>query len=174
MNTGAVQDGKRTMIRAAGAAVTVAYAAAIVWTYASQPQTSAEAIGGLASTLGAYRIDEQSFREAVELFRQDRFAEARASFERADPAHRDAGTQFYIAYSFYRQGWHRFYSDDALYKQGLEAANRAVALAAGQPLVVDDPQLMMHTAEELRAELERGLQTDASDFNPLRVFTPRK
>jgi hypothetical protein len=162
------------MIRAVGMAVSAVYAAAIVWAYASQPQTSAEAIGGLASTLGAYRIDEQSFREAVELFRQDRFAEARASFERADPAHRDARTQFYIAYSFYRQGWRRFYGDDALYKQGLAAADRAIELSPGQSLVVDDPQLTMHTADELRTELERGLRTDASDFNPLRVFTPRK
>ena len=162
------------MIRAVGAAVTAVYAAAIVWVYASQPQTRAEAIGGLASTIGAYRVDDQSFREAVELFRQDRFAEARASFERADPAHRDARTQFYIGYSFYREGWRRFYSDDALYKQGLEAVNRAIALAPGQQLVVDDPQLVIHTGEELRGELERGLRTDASDFNPLRVFTPRK
>jgi hypothetical protein len=162
------------MIRAAGVAITAVYAAAIVWAYASQPQTSAEAIGGLASTLGAYRIDEQVFRESVELFRQDRFAEARAAFERADPAHRDAGTQFYIAYSFYREGWRRFYSDDALYRQGLEAVNRAIALAPGGQVVVDDPQLMMHTAEELRVELERGLRTDASDFNPMRVLSPRK
>jgi tetratricopeptide (TPR) repeat protein len=162
------------MIRAVGVAITAVYAAAIVWAYASQPQTSAEAIGGLASTLGAYRVDEQSFGEAVELFRQDRFAEARASFERADPAHRDARSQFYVGYSFYREGWRRFYSDDALYKQGLEAVNRAIALAPGQQLAVDDPQLMMHTAEELRGELERGLRTDASDFNPMRAFAPRK
>jgi hypothetical protein len=162
------------MIRALGVAVSAVYAAAIVWAYASQPQTRAEAIGGLASTLGAYRVDDQSFHEAVELFRQDRFSEARASFERADPAHRDARTQYYIAYSFYREGWRRFYSDDALYKQGLEAVNRAIALAPGQQLVVDDPQLVIHTGEELRGELERGLRTDASDFNPLRVFTPRK
>src|SRR5690349_12662049 len=99
------------MIRAVGVAITAVYAAAIVWTYASQPQTRAEAIGRLASTLGAYHVDEQLFREAVELFRQDRFAEARASFERADPAHRDGPTQFYIAYAFYREGWRRFYSD---------------------------------------------------------------
>ena len=162
------------MIRAVGAAVTTVYAAVIVWAYASQPQTGAEAIGGLASTIGAYRIDEASFRQAVELFRQDQFAAARASFERADPAHRDATTQFYIAYSFYREGWRRFYSDDALYRQGLEAVTRAIALTPGRPLVVDDPQLTMHTAEELRVELERGLRTDASDFNPMRVFSPRK
>jgi hypothetical protein len=162
------------MIRAAGLALTAIYAAAIVWVYASQPQNSAEAIGGLASTLGAYRIDEQAFQEGIGLFRQDRFIEARAAFGRADPAHRDARTQFYVAYSFYREGWHRLYNDDALFKQGLEAVNHAIELAPGQRLVVDDAGLVMHTGEELRTELESGLRTDASDFNPLRAFTPRK
>jgi hypothetical protein len=162
------------MVRAGGLAIAVVYAAVIVWAYASQPQTSAEAIGGLAFSVGAYRIDEQAFQEAVQLFRQDRFAEARSGFERADPAHRDARTQFYIAYSFYREGWHRLYNDDALFKQGLAAVNRAIDLAPGHHLVVDDAELTMHSGEELRVELERGLRTDASDFNPARVFSPRK
>jgi hypothetical protein len=40
--------------------------------------------------------------------------------------------------------------------------------------VVDDPDLQMRSADELRAELEAGLERDASDFNPLRVLRPRK
>ena len=32
----------------------------------------------------------------------------------------------------------------------------------------------MHTPELLRAELDAGLRTDASDFNPLRAFRKRK
>src|SRR5919107_5361703 len=126
------------MVRAAGLLISAAYAAAIVWAYSSQPQTSAEAIGGLAFSVGAYRIDDRAFQEAVQLFGQDRFVAARGAFERADPAHRDARTQFYIAYSFYREGWHRLYNDDALFKQGLEAVNRAIELAPGRRLVVDD------------------------------------
>ena len=162
------------MIRAVGLVVSVVYAAVIVWAYTSQPQTGAEAIGGLAFTVGAYRIDEQAFQDAIGLFRQDQFAASRAAFDRADPARRDARTQFYIAYSFYREGWRRFYNDDALFKQGLEAVNRAIDLAPGHRLVVDDAGLMMHSADELRSELESGLRTDASDFNPTRVFAPRK
>ena len=154
--------------------MTVVYAAAIVWAYSSQPQTGAEAIGGIAFTVGAYRIDEQSFQDGIGLFRQEKFEESRAAFYRADPARRDARTQFYVAYSFYREGWRRFYSDDALFKQGLETVNRAIDLAPGHRLVVDDAGLVMHTGEELRGELERGLRTDASDFNPARVFAPRK
>ena len=154
--------------------MTTVYAAAIVWAYASQPQSGAEAIGGLAFTVGAYRIDEQAFQDGVGLFRQEKFAESRAAFDRADTAKRDARTQFYIAYAFYREGWRRFYHDDMLFKQGLEAVNRAIDLAPGRHLVVDDASLVMHTRDELRSELERGLRTDASDFNPVRVFTPRK
>ena len=57
------------MIRAVGLVVTVVYAAAIVWAYTSQPQSGAEAIGGLAFTVGAYRIDQQAFQDALGLFR---------------------------------------------------------------------------------------------------------
>ena len=87
---------------------------------------------------------------------------------RADPAQRDARTQFYIAYSFYRQGWGRVYNDDVLFTQGVAAIERAIALAPNQRLVVQDPGLGMPSADELRAELQRGLTREASDFNPLR------
>ena len=97
------------LLRAAGLAFSVLYASVIVWLYASQPQTRAEALGGLAATVGAYRIDTQAFEEGLGFFRRDMFAEARMAFERADPAHRDARTQFYLAYSFYREGWGRLF-----------------------------------------------------------------
>ena len=96
------------------------------------------------------------------------------AFARADPAQRDALTQFYIAYSFYRQGWGRFYADDVLFAQGLEAVDRAIALAPGGRLGVEHPSQQIRTADELRAELEAGLRRDASDFNPSRVFRERR
>ena len=162
------------MLRAAGLLVAAVYAALIAWAYASQPQSGTEAIGGIAFTVGVYRIDEQAFQDGVAAFRQEKFPDARAAFARADPAHRDARTQFYIAYSFYREGWRRFYHDDVLFKQGLDAVNRAIDLAPDRHLVVEDATLGMRSADELRSELERGLRTDASDFSPVRVFTPRK
>jgi hypothetical protein len=146
----------------------------IVWLYASQPQTGAEALGGLAATVGAYAIDQQSFADGLQFFRAGKFREARAALERADPARRDARTQFYIAYAFYREGWGRFSSDDELFREGLAAVNRAIALAPGNRLVVEDEDLGMRSADELKAELERGLRREASDFNPLRIFRPRK
>jgi hypothetical protein len=162
------------MIRIAGALFAGAYAAFIVWIYAAQPRTVAEVTGGLAASVGAYRIDQQAFDDGRRFFERDQFEEARAAFARADPAQRDALTQFYIAYAYYRQGWGRLYSDDALFKQGLEAVDRAIALAPNGRLVVEDPSLGMKSADELRAELQRGLVRDASDLNPFRVLERRK
>src|SRR5204863_8733157 len=105
------------------------YAALIVWVYVHQPQSVAEMTGGLTSSVGVYRIDQQAFDEGLRLFRTDQFEAARAGFERADPAHADALTQFYIAYSFYRQGWGRVYDDDRLFAAGLAAVDRAIAAA---------------------------------------------
>ena len=165
---------QESTVRAAGLIATVVYAALIGGLFASQPKTGAEAIGGVAATIGAYRIDDQAFADGLASFRRDQFVEARAAFARADPATRDARTQFYIAYSYYRQGWRRTHHDDALYRQGLEVVVRAIALAGNTGLAADDPDLRLRSADELKAELEAGLTTDASDFNPLRMFEDRK
>jgi hypothetical protein len=162
------------LTRAIGLAIVVLYAGAIAWLLSTQPQSVAEAVGGVSATLGAYSIDEQAFDDGLTFFRNDQFAAARAAFSRADPALRDARTQFYIAYSFYREGWHRTHHDDALYAQGVEAVDRAIRLAPGGRLVVDDDNLKMRTADELRAELEAGRVRDLSDVNPLRIFEDRK
>lgn len=162
------------MLRAGGLLLSIAYAALIVWLYATQPQTVREVTGGIASSVGAYEIDKQAFDEGLAFFRRDRFVESRAAFARADPARRDARTQFYVAYSYYRQGWGRFYNDDELFAKGIEALDRATSVAPGGRLAVDDQSLGMRTTDELRAELVRGRTRDASDFNPLRVFEPRK
>jgi hypothetical protein len=152
----------------------MAYATFIAWLYATQPQSAAQVGGGLASMVGAYSIDRQAFDDGLRFLRHDQFVEARAAFARADRAERDARTQFYIAYAYYRQGWGRLYSDDTLFRQGLAAVDHAIALAPGGRVVVDDPDLQMHSADELRAELQRGLTVEAADFNPLRVFRKRK
>lgn len=162
------------MTRVAGLLFALAYAALIIWVYAAQPQTFREAAGGLASSVGAYRVDAQAMADGLAFFRTDRFDEARAAFDRADPAKRDATTQFYIAYSYYRQGWGRMYNDDALFAKGIEAVDRAIRLAPSGRLVVDDANLKMRSADELKAELERGRRRELSDFNPLRVLDPRK
>jgi hypothetical protein len=176
MTAGQARDafGSPGAIRTAGVVVSLVYAAFIVWIYATQPQTIAEVSGGIASTVGAYKVDPAAFDEGLAFFRQDQFAEARLAFERADPARRDPVTQFYIAYAFYRQGWGRLYSDDVLFAEGLETVNRAAALAPGGRVIVDDPELGLRSSDELRVEFERGLAREWSDLDPRRVFRERK
>jgi Zn-dependent protease with chaperone function len=165
---------KEAVIRGSGLAGALVYAAAIGWLYVAQPQNTSQVTGGLAAMVGAYHVDAQAFADGLQFFRRDQFVEARAAFARADPAERDATTQFYIAYAFYRQGWGRVYNDDALFTAGLAAVDKAIAAAPGGRVVVNDPTLQMHSADELRAELQRGVTRDASDFNPLKVFRSRR
>lgn len=161
-------------IRIVGAAAAVAYAVFIAWVSVSQPRSMAEVTGGLTASIGAYRIDEVAFDDGLAFFRVDKFVEARAAFARADPAMRDPLTQFYVAYSYYRQGWGRLSSDDDLFRQGIAAVDRARAVAPDGRIVVDDETLGLRTADELRAELEAGITREMSDFNPLRVLRERK
>jgi hypothetical protein len=79
-----------------------------------------------------------------------------------------------VAYSYYRQGWGRLYHDDALYARGLAVLAKATAAAGDGRVAVDDPQLQMRTADELRAELERGRTQELSDLNPMRLLRERK
>jgi len=165
---------REPLLRTLGLAVAAAYALFIVWLYVRQPQTVAEMTGAMSASIGAYHVDEIAFADGLRLFRANQFEASRLAFDRADRAHQDARTQFYIAYSYYREGWGRVYNDDVLFKQGIAAVDRAIALAPANRLVLDDPGLGMKSADELKAELERGVTRDASDFNPLKIFRPRK
>src|SRR5829696_1984652 len=142
---------REPLIRSAGVLASLAYAAAIGWLYVTQPQTVAQVTGGLASAVGAYRVDQQSFDDGLRFFRAGQFVEARAAFARADAAERDARTQFYIAYAYYREGWGRVYNDDALFQRGLETVDRAIAAAPHGRIAVDDPDLQMRSGDELKA-----------------------
>jgi hypothetical protein len=165
---------RETIVRAAGLVVTILYAAGIAWLLVGQPATVAEIRGGLASQVGLYKVDEASFAEALRFFREDKLVEARLAFARADPARRDPTTQFYVAYAFYRQGWGRFYNDDALFKEALAALDRAEEVSPTRRVIVDDPNLGLRSSDELRAEIQRGLTRELGDLNPMRVFRPRQ
>jgi hypothetical protein len=161
------------VIRTAGLLVSAVYAAFAVWLYAAQPRTLTEVRGGVAASLGVYAIDQAAFDEGLRFFRDDRFAEARRAFGRADPAQRDARTQYYIAYTFLREGWGRVYHDDALYRRGDLALQRAMAAAGGGVVRVDDPDLAIKSSDEMAEAFARGLRRDASDLNPLTVLEKR-
>ena len=97
---------------------------------------------------------------------------ARDAFAKADPDRRDANVQFYIAYSFYRQGWGRVSNDDAMFKQALESLERVTFI--DKDFRSSDPDLKLRTPAELKNELEEGLRVTADDFNPLKVLRDRK
>src|SRR6185436_7639497 len=164
---------RQKVIQIIGLAVTAAYALAIVWLYATEPRSFREVATGAQVAAGTYQVDQKKFDAALELFRREQFRAARDQWQSADPAQSDPTTQFYIAYSFYREGWGRVYYDQDLFKQGLEAVNRAIALSP-TPLTVDDENLQMHTAAELKAELEQGTERSLGDVNPLKVLRTRK
>lgn len=170
-------------IQISGIFLVIFYGLLIAWLYWVEPKSLDEVSSKAQTTIenvttrtqvaiGTYEIDEVKFNEGLRAFRQDNFLVARDNFERADPEKRDAKTQFYIAYSFYRQGFGRLTNDDALFKQGLEQTNRVAAL--DKNFKSDDADLQMKTTVELKNEFEEGLKITASDFNPLRVLHERK
>jgi len=162
------------LIQSVGVAWTILFAVFVVWIYATEPRTLREVASGAQVMAGTYEVDKEKFEEGLRLFRAEQFRAARDEWSRADPEQRDARTQFYIAYAFYREGWGRVYNDDSLFKQGLEAANRAVSLSQNERLRVDDTDLQLHTPAELKVELEQGLERSVDDLNPLKVFRQRK
>jgi hypothetical protein len=165
---------RESLFQGLGIVSTLAYGALIAWLYATAPRSLGEAASGMRVAAGTYQVDTARFDAALRLFRAEQFRAARDEWGRADPAQRDARTQFYVAYAFYREGWGRVYKDDALYRQGLEAVERAIALSPSGPLVVADPTLQMHTAAELKAELQKGTERRVEDLNPLKLLEPRK
>lgn len=165
---------RHRLIQSCGIAWTLLYAAFVVWLYATAPRTLDELRTEASATVGTYAVDEARFSAARELFRREQYRAARDEWLRADPARRDARTQFYTAYAFYREGWGRVYSDDALFRQGVEAIDLAIKLSPNGALTVDDPDLRIHSAAELKAELEQGTETTWGDLNPAKVFRERK
>jgi hypothetical protein len=164
----------RKLIEVIGLIWTIVYAVAIVWVYATEPRSLREVATNTQIAAGVYEINQEKFNNGLELFRRDQFRAARDEWAGADPAQKDARTQFYVAYAFYREGWGRTYFDDALFKEGLVAVTRSISLAPNGSLSVDDPNLQIHTAAELKVELEEGTEKSWSDLNPLGVFRKRK
>ena len=165
---------QRRLIQIIGIVWTIVYAAAIVWIYATEPRSLKEVATNTQVAAGVYEINQQKFNSGLALFRREQFRAARDEWATADPAQKDPRTQFYIAYAFYREGWGRVYFDKALFKQGVEAVSRAIALAPNGMPPIDDADLQMHTAPELKTELEQGTETTWGDLNPLKVLRTRK
>ena len=174
---------KEKYIQILGLAVTLVYGTFVVFLYAAEPRSIEEISSKAKSTVegavtkgqvvtGTYEVDPIKFAEGLAAFRKDNFIPARDSFDRADPEKRDAKTQFYVAYSYYRQGWGRVSNDDALFKQSLTSLERVTMI--DRDFRSDDANLQLRTPAELRNELEEGMKVTADDFNPLRLVRERK
>lgn len=149
--------------------VGLAFNAFLYWT---QPRTLAEVATKGSVAIGTYEVNKAEFDAGLAAFRREEFIAARAAFDRADPEKRDAATQFYMAYSYYRQGWGRLSNDDALFQSGLETVNRVIAIDPGYQAA--DADLKIRTPAELKNEFEEGLKVTASDFNPMKLTRERK
>ncbi|MCU0239788.1 MAG: hypothetical protein MUC29_10125 [Pyrinomonadaceae bacterium] len=141
----------------------------IIWLYANEPKSLAEVTSKATVTIGTYEIDKATFDEGLKQFRAENYAVARDFFNQADKEKRDANTQFYVAYSFYRQGFGKVFNDDNLFKQGLEIVSKIDA-----NFRTNDEDLKLKTPTELKNEFEEGLKTTSEDFNPLKVLRERK
>lgn len=160
---------KEKYIQILGIVFSIIYVGFIIWLYALEPKTFTEVATKATITVGTYEIDKAKFDEGLKLFRAENYAVSRDFFNQADPEKRDPKTQFYIAYSFYRQGFGKVYNDDALFKQGLEQLPRV-----DQNFKSDDEDLKLKTPAELKNEFTEGLQFTSSDLNPLKVLRERK
>lgn len=174
---------KAKHIQIFGLALTAVYGFFVLWIYWAAPksvgdvsvkarETIEQAANEAAAATGTYEVEQEKFRQALEAFRADNFVLARELFSQADPKGIDPATQYYIAYSFYRQGWGRFSNDDDLFKQGLEQVNKVIAL--DREFRSDDPNLKLKHPVELRDELQEGLRVTADDFNPLKMTRERQ
>ena len=132
---------------------TLLYAAAILRVYVQRPASLPEMSASLTSVVRAYQIDKPRFDQGLRFFRVNQFAEARDAFAHADPGKQDATVQFYVAYSYLRQGWGRVYSDDALFTAGRAALERARQVAPNGTITVD---------VTLTGELPKGAVPDGS------------
>ena len=174
---------KEKHIQISGIFFTAFYAIFIFWLYSVEPKSLEEVPAKAQESIenaktktqvaiGTYEIDRAKFDEGLQAFYKENFIVARDNFEKADRERRDARTQFYIAYSFYRQGFGRITGDDALFKLGLEQTNRVIAL--DKNFKSSDANLQLKTPIELKNEFEEGLKVTASDFNPLKILRERK
>ncbi len=162
--------------------ITFSFGVLILWVYWTRPksidelpskarQTIASATSKAQVVTNTYEVDPTKFKEGLNAFQANNFVLARDQFMKSDPETRDANVQFYIAYSYYRQGWGRFTNDDELFKKGLAQLNVVDSLDSNYRS--SDPNLKLSTPAELRDELNEGLRVTADDFNPFRITRER-
>ena len=160
----------KRIVQTAGIFLALFYGVTIIWLYVRQPRTFEEIKTQAAVEANIYQIRQENFDEALKQFNAGQYRVAIEQFKLADPAERDAKTQFYIAYSYYRLGRGRFTDDDEMFRPGLAAVERSIANAPNQIFEIDRIDLEFKSAAALRERFKEGLETTASDFNPFKWF----
>ncbi len=174
---------KEKHIQILSVVLTLVYGVCVAWLYWAAPKNLEEVSSKARHTIESattkakvvtktYEVDRVKFDEGLKAFRNENFILARDLFERADKQKLDSRTQFYIAYSYYRQGWGRFSNNDELFQKALESVNRVTRL--DENFKANDPGLKLSTPVELKNELEEGLRVTADDFNPFKFTRERK
>jgi hypothetical protein len=153
-------------VQSVGIALTLAYAAFVLWLYVTQPRTVEELTTAAAVQANVYAVDAVQFDLALRAFRERQYRIALDRFARADPAARDPKTQFLIAYSHYALGKGRVYDDDTEFQAGLTAVDRCIEVAPDHAYTVDEPGLDFTSADRLRERLRQGLEVTPGDLNP--------
>jgi hypothetical protein len=174
---------KPKYIQIIGTTLTLFYGAFVAFLYLAAPASIAEIPQAARNTIqtvtttgqvvtGTYEINRAELNLGLADFHNENYVSARLHFDKADPAKRDAAIQFYIADSYYRQGWGRVTNDDAYFKSALDALK--IVDSIDKNFRSTDADLKLPTTAELRNELEEGMRVTADDFNPLRIVRERK
>ena len=166
--------GVKKIVQITGIVLTLLYSLGILWLYVKQPRTLEEIKTQAAVEASVYSIKQENFNEGLKQFNAAQYQAAIEQFKLADPAQQDAKTQFYTAYCYYMQGRGRFADDDEMFRQGLLAIERCLAVAPNHIFEIDRADLDIRNADALRARLKDGLEVTPSDFNPLNWFKKEK
>ena len=129
---------------------------------------------GASVAAGTYEVDRARFDAARELFLREQYARRPRRMGARRPRAPRRAHAVLRRIRLLPAGLGPRLQRRALFRQGLETVNRAIALAPDAPLNVEDAELKIHSAAELKAELENGLERTADDFNPLKLFRERK
>ncbi len=164
----------KKIVQTTGIVLALLYSLVIAWLYVKQPRSLEEIKTQAAVEANVYSIKQENFNEGLKLFNATQYLPAVEQFKLADPAQQDATTQFYIAYSYYLQGRGSVSDDDEMFKLGLAAVERCLAVAPNRIFEIDRADFDIRSADALRARLKDGLEVTPSDFNPLNWFKKAK
>jgi hypothetical protein len=167
---------REVLVRASGLLFAAAYAAFIVSVYARQPRPVRQLAGGVAASVGAYRVDPVNFQEGLRFFRATSSPRPGPPSSAPTPAREDAAPrQFYIAYSYYPPGLGPRVQGRCALSPGAWrwSTARSRALPADGSWWSDPP-----CACTLRTSCARscsaGWLRELSDLNPMKVLEERK